>query len=859
MSVKSSIAVSCVLAAAASYAAAPKVERFLFDQSKLSHEVTVSFDLAAESVLTMDVLTNGVSIGWRNFRSAVKGAALNAVNPAGSYVLKWKPSTTWTPPEDKIPAGGIEIEIKAWSTGNTPDYMVVDLTSSSNVCYYVDEADLPLPVTNTLYKTDAMVFKRMHGACKTWRMGSPTDEAGRPNNVAGRMNRERPHLVTFSADWYMAVFETTQRQWKRIQGTAGTNAEADDAFPAVNMTYKEIRGQTSANYWPAHGHAVTSDSAAAKFAALTGIKVDLPTEAQWEYACRGGTTTAYNIGETNGAISKDDLSRIARWVGNSTNETGSVTNCTAVGSYEPNGYGLYDMVGNVSEFCVDNPAYDYSAELQIDPVGEPELQDSSYGVTVRGSRYTQAISAWYDPYNSNAQPHRSAYRGYYYAKASSSFAWAGFRFASPVGDWAPMSFASSGAAQDAGTRTVNIVYDLSEDAIVTLSATTNGVALPDAALRSAAGDVNRLVTAGTGKRICWNPDESWPGQIVDSGVEFKIQKWPLSDPPPYMALDLTHSCMTNIFWYSSADAMPEPITNDIWKTDFMVMRRVPAKDVVWMMGVATNSAGASVEGLGYDIARSPRHRVKLSQDYYIGVFEVTRRQARLAWSAAAAAGDTEDLYTLPLTNSYTSIRPRKASVWPQNGHVVGSNSALDKMRQRFDLQFDLPTEAQWEYACRACTGSAFCGFIPESASNGNTPENLTEYGWFKNNASSVLQPVGTRKPNAFGIYDMHGNAHEYCLDACPSGDVANNYGLSPEALASDEPTVDPYGPSGSVVSDSNRIMRGGSCGSEYYGCRSGDRSQKNHPDSAWTTTGCRFVCPLPGATFPDPVIPQAGE
>ena len=422
-----------------------------------------------------------------------------------------------------------------------------------------------------------------------------------------------------------------------------------------------------------------------------------------------------------------------------------------------------------------------------------------------------------------------------------------------------MTFASSGAAQDAGSRTVNIVYDLAEDAIVTLSATTNGVALPDTAFQSVAGDVNRLVTAGTGKRICWRPDESWPGQIVDSGVEFKIQKWPLSDPPPYMALDLAHSCMTNIFWYPSAEAMPEPITNDIWKTVFMVMRRVPAKDVVWMMGVATNSAGVSVEGLGYDIARSPRHRVKLSQDYYIGVFEVTRRQARLTWSAAAAAGDTEDLYTLPLTNSYTSIRPRNATVWPKDGHAVGSNSALDKLRQRFDLQFDLPTEAQWEYACRACTGSAFCNNASGNASNGNTPENLTEYGWFKNNASSVLQPVGTRKPNAFGIYDMHGNAHEYCLDACPSGDVANNYGLSIEALASDEPTVDPYGPSDDVVAESRRIMRGGSCGSEYYGCRSGDRSQKNHPDSPWSTTGCRLVCPLPGATFPDPVIPQAGE
>ena len=838
---KSLIVASCALAMSASYAAAPKVEQFLFSQEKITHEVTVSFDLAAQAVLTMDVKTNGVSIGWRNFRSGVTGAALNLVNPAGSYVLKWKPWETWMPPEAKIPAGGIEIEITAWSTGNTPDYMVVDLTSSSNVCYYVDEADMPLPVTNILYKTDAMVFKRMHGGGKTWRMGSPTNEEGRPGS--SKADRERPHLVTFSADWYMAVFETTQGQWKRMLNTStvGSCVVTNDACPAVNMTYKTIRGCYAECYWPRYGHAVYPDSAADKFTKLTGIKVDLPTDAQWEYACRGGTATAYADGASS--ATSESLSKFAVWSGNAPEVNGNKA-FAEVGTLAANGYGLYDMVGNVSELCLDYPIANHPAEYQIDPVGDDKgftLDWRTYSLTIRGSNYTQDRAKWDDAYSCSMQYHRSAYRGNVYADVrQTSRADAGFRFVAPVGDWAPLTFASTGAEQDAGSRVVNIVYDLDDDAIVTLSATTNGVALPDAAFRSAAGDVNRLVPAGMGKRISWQPDASWPGQNIDSGIEFKIQKWPLSDPPPYMALDLTHSCMTNIFWYSSAESMPEPITNDIWKTDYLVMRRVPAKDVVWMMGVATNSAGTSVESVGYDPSQSPRHRVKLSQDYYIGVFEMTKRQAMLAWDASAVP---EDSYTLPHICSYTSLRPRGATVWPQDGHAVLENCLIDKLRKRFGLQFDLPTEAQWEYACRACTGSAFCNPV-----GGNSQAALTEYGWFKGNADALC-PVGTRKPNGFGIYDMHGNAHEYCLDVRDF-----SYGLSAEALASDEPTVDPYGPSSGVSSGSNRIMRGGSYGSEFYQCRNGDRSQENHPDTTRDSTGCRFVCPLPGATFPDPVI-----
>ena len=93
---------------------------------------------------------------------------------------------------------------------------------------------------------------------------------------------------------------------------------------------------------------------------------------------------------------------------------------------------------------------------------------------------------------------------------------------------------------------------------------------------------------------------------------------------------------------------------------------------------------------------------------------------------------------------------------------------------------------------------------------------------------------------------MLGNAFEYCLDG-----NSGTYGLTNEQLASI--TVDPYGTY--PLADNNKIMRGGSCTKAGYECRSGDRSVSNNWDSNWGTTGFRLVCPLPGETFAEPVLP----
>jgi formylglycine-generating enzyme required for sulfatase activity len=146
--------------------------------------------------------------------------------------------------------------------------------------------------------------------------------------------------------------------------------------------------------------------------------------------------------------------------------------------------------------------------------------------------------------------------------------------------------------------------------------------------------------------------------------------------------------------------------------------------------------------------------------------------------------------------------------------------------------YRLPTEAEWEWAARAGTTTAY--------SFGDDPKKLPEYGWFTENAEDKPQPVGKKKPNPWGLYDMHGNVAEWCLDHYKK----DYYGTFPLDRPALQPVLKPIG------TRFSHVARGGSWADEPPQCRSAARrgSDKTwikldpqRPQSIWWLTSAEFV------------------
>ncbi len=179
--------------------------------------------------------------------------------------------------------------------------------------------------------------------------------------------------------------------------------------------------------------------------------------------------------------------------------------------------------------------------------------------------------------------------------------------------------------------------------------------------------------------------------------------------------------------------------------------------------------------------------VMFSRGYWLGRTEVTQEQ----WRAV--------MDNLPSPSFFKgSDRPVENIAW--SNAVEFGRKLTDRERAAGRLpagyEYTLPTEAQWEYACRAGTTSPYAG-------------NLADLAWFKPNGGSQTHPVAQRQPNAWGFYDMHGNVWEWCLDG---------YGGYPGGQVVD-PMNGYEGPSAAML----RILRGGAYANTPGQCRSGSR------------------------------------
>jgi formylglycine-generating enzyme required for sulfatase activity len=264
---------------------------------------------------------------------------------------------------------GLLLALSVQAAPISEEYLVVDLSAGLEAASYPIGTLAAAPAGGWAdeYKTTKMVLRKIPAGSFT--MGSPTDELGRYDN-------ETQHQVTLTKDFYVGVFEVTQKQWELVKGSWPsyfTNADCRDSRPVEQVSYDDIRGSSAGAGWPGN-NAVDSDSFLGRLQAKTGLDFDLPTEAQWEYACQAGTTTALNSGKNlTSTGSCPNMSEVGRyWFnGGSRSSSGGDTSVgtAKVGSYLPNQWGLYDMHGNVWEWCLDWYQSELGSSTQIDPRG----------------------------------------------------------------------------------------------------------------------------------------------------------------------------------------------------------------------------------------------------------------------------------------------------------------------------------------------------------------------------------------------------------------------------------------------------------------------------------------------------------
>ena len=301
------------------------------------------------------------------------------------------------------------------------------------------------------------------------------------------------------------------------------------------------------------------------------------------------------------------------------------------------------------------------------------------------------------------------------------------------------------------------------------------------------GDVS--LTEGT-HALVWDMDAE--GMLLrSSNVIFSVLC--AATPATYCVIDLSAGAKASSYPVSYLASPPSGGFNvDAYKTNKLVLKRIEA---------GSFKMGASGTGL-YDVT--------LTKSFYCGLFEVTQKQYSLVTGSNPSnfSGDM-----LPVEKvSYNAIRgSSNGAKWPASS-AVDSSSFLGILRARTGINFDLPIEAQWEYACRAGTTTTF--------SYGDSVNG--SYMWYSSNSSSSMtHKVGTKSPNPWGLYDMHGNVWEWCLDWYASSLTGG---------------TDPKGSSSGAA----RVGRGGGWGDNASSCTSSSRIN-GYPSDKATNFGFRLV------------------
>ena len=316
-------------------------------------DYTVESDDAAADVYVFpqgkDNVT-GVSLQMRT----LSGEGANGPVKPGTWRM------TWDAAKDQPNFNTTSFSVKMTAICGAAPYLVIDLSGGADAASYPVRfaAAGPDLASDTCRTTELWLKLVLPG---TFTMGSPTNELGHYSD-------ETQHAVTLTKPFYMGVFQMTQKQYALVMGSNPSRCRGDTR-PVEYVSYNDIRGRSLGANWPAHAQ-VDATSFLGKIRARTALNFDLPTEAQWEYACRAGTATALNNGRDLSSTDRDAaMDEVGRYGYNRSDGKGGYSSGpTKVGSYAPNAWGLYDMHGNVWERCLDWYG-SYATGAVTDPVG----------------------------------------------------------------------------------------------------------------------------------------------------------------------------------------------------------------------------------------------------------------------------------------------------------------------------------------------------------------------------------------------------------------------------------------------------------------------------------------------------------
>ena len=634
------------------------------------------------------------------------------------------------------------------------------------------------------------------------------------------------HEVTISQGFWIGVCEVTQAQWQAVVGPWAFGFDGNPTHPAELVSWDDIHG----SFLP-----VINETE-------TGSPWRLPTEAEWEYACRAGTTTRFYWGDD---LSYSEIDGYAWYDGNSSDTT------NPVGQKTPNGWGLYDMSGNVWEWCGD--WYEsYSSGSVTDPTGPST-----------GSRRVFRGGSWHN----DARSCRSAFRSYNYP--SLRYHYFGFRLVryGNVPPLEPSTPSPANAAIDVSLTptlswicsdpegdplTYDVYFDTSNPPTAqastgqtdttfipgTLNSTTTyywKVVAHDNHGNSTHGPVWSFITLNQAPNVPSSPSPT------DAAIDVSltpILSWSCSDPesdpltydvyfdtsnPPTTQVSTSQTSITyslgtlnsgtTYYWKVVAhDDHGNSTPGNVWsfttrdpvegdEQDFELDNTGVYVTMVWIPAGSFEMGSPDTEQ-DRGTYEGPVHTVTLTQGFWMGRCEVTQAQ----WEVVAG--------TSPFYFDGNPTHPAEQVSWSDIHDdflpEINATETGDPWR--------LPTEAEWEYAYRAGTTTRFYwGDDPEYSQVG-------DYAWYDGNSGGTTHTVGQKTPNGWGLYDMSGNAREWCSDWY-GGDYYES-----------SPSTDPTGPS----TGSFRIVRGGSWGYVAKLCRSAFRSGDG-PTSRYDGIGFRLV------------------